>query len=68
MEKSRLSIQEIATDLAIGRHSVYQMLETGVIPGIKLGRGWLVTRYAYERWKHTCGTGTRGIIQNHANS
>jgi excisionase family DNA binding protein len=53
---SRISVQEIAADLAIGKHSVYRMLEGGVIPGIRLKRGWLVTRYAYERWKESCGT------------
>jgi excisionase family DNA binding protein len=43
-------------DLMIGKHSVYQMLDDGVLPGLKLGRGWLVTRNAYERWKDSCGT------------
>jgi hypothetical protein len=53
---SRITVADIATDLAIGRHSVYAMLEGGIIPGIKLKRGWLVTRHAYERWKETAGT------------
>jgi hypothetical protein len=55
MAPSRVSIPEIVQDLAIGRHSVYQMLESGILPGIRLKRGWLVTRHAYESWKRTCG-------------
>lgn len=56
MVPSRVTVREIANDLDIGRHSVYAMLEGGIIPGIKLKRGWLVTRHAYERWKETAGT------------
>jgi len=56
--RSRITIKEIADDLSIGLHSVYGMLERGIIPGIKLGRGWLVTLHAYGEWKRTCGTKT----------
>jgi hypothetical protein len=31
------------------------MLEQRIIPGIRLGRRWIVTRYAYEQWERTCG-------------
>ena len=31
------------------------MLEQGIIPGIRLGRRWIVTRNAYEEWERTCG-------------
>ncbi len=53
---SRVTVQDIMADLQIGKHSVYQMLDSNIIPGIRLGRGWLVTRNAYDRWKETCGT------------
>jgi excisionase family DNA binding protein len=52
---SRMSIPEIARRLNIGRQSVYAMLEQGLLPGIRLGRRWLVTRYAFESWERTCG-------------
>jgi hypothetical protein len=42
--------------LAVGKHTVYQMLDERTIPGLKLKRGWLVTRYAYEVWKQNCGS------------
>jgi excisionase family DNA binding protein len=52
---SRISIPEIAKRLAIGRLAVYAMLEQGLLPGLRLGRRWIVTRYAFEEWERTCG-------------
>ncbi len=51
----RISINEIARRLSVGRVTVYSMLEKGIIPGIRLGQRWLVTRYAYGQWERTCG-------------
>jgi excisionase family DNA binding protein len=51
-----MSIPEIAERLAIGRLAVYAMLERGLLPGVRLGRRWIVTRHAYEHWERTCGT------------
>ena len=31
------------------------MLEQNIIPGIRLGRRWIVTRQAYQYWARTCG-------------
>jgi hypothetical protein len=36
----------------------YSMLEQGIIPAIRLGQRWLITRHAYEQWERTCGTRT----------
>ena len=55
---SRMSIPEIAKRLAVGRIAVYTMLEQGIIPGVRLGRRWIVTRYAFENWERTCGMPT----------
>ena len=55
---ARMSIPEIARRLALGRLAVYAMLEQGLLPGIRLGRRWIVTRHAYEQWERTCGTGS----------
>lgn len=51
----RISIPEIAARLSIGRLAVYEMLDQQIIPGIRLGRRWIVTRNAYEEWERTCG-------------
>ena len=55
---SRMSIPEIARGLAVGRIAVYTMLEQGIIPAIRLGRRWIVTRHAFENWERTCGMPT----------
>lgn len=54
----RMSIPEIANRLAVGRLAVYTMLEQGIIPAIRLGRRWIVTRHAFETWERTCGLPT----------
>lgn len=52
---SRILVQEIAGRLSVGRLAVYEMLELRIIPGIRLGRRWIITRHAYEQWEQTCG-------------
>ena len=52
---SRISVLEIARRLSIGRLAVYSMLEQGIIPGLRLGRRWIITRDAYLTWERTCG-------------
>jgi len=54
---SRITVPEIAQRQAIGRLAVYSMLERGIIPGIRLGKRWIVTRHAYEFWERTAGSG-----------
>jgi len=53
-----MSIPEIAGRLSVGRLAVYTMLEQGIIPAIRLGRRWIVTRHAFENWERTCGMPT----------
>ena len=55
---SRMSIPEIANRLSVGRLAVYTMLEQSIIPGVRLGRRWIVTRHAFENWERTCGMAT----------
>jgi excisionase family DNA binding protein len=63
---SRIGVPEIADRLSIGRMAVYQLLECRAIPAIRLGRRWIVTRYAYEQWEKTCGVGEfEGAIVPH---
>jgi excisionase family DNA binding protein len=51
----RITVAEIAKRLAIGRAAVYALLERQIIPAIRLGRRWIITRRAYERWEERCG-------------
>jgi excisionase family DNA binding protein len=55
IQPDRLTIPEIACRLNIGRLAVYAMLEKGLLPGLRVGRRWIVTRHAYENWERTCG-------------
>jgi excisionase family DNA binding protein len=55
VETRRITVLEIAQRLDVGRLAVYAMLEQKVIPGIRLGRRWIITRHAYEQWERTCG-------------
>jgi excisionase family DNA binding protein len=52
---NRISVQEIARRLNVGRLAVYSMLEQGIIPAVRLGRRWIITRHAYQQWERTCG-------------
>lgn len=53
--KGVMKIDEIRLRLGIGRMAIYAMLEHGQLPGIRVGRRWIVTRQAYEHWERTCG-------------
>jgi len=48
---------DVAKRLNVGTRAVYTMLEQGILPGVRLGRRWLITRHAYEQWEKTCGLG-----------
>jgi excisionase family DNA binding protein len=62
---ARMTVPEVAQRLGLGRLAVYAMLEQGIIPGIRLGRRWIITRHAYEQWERTCGmrSGTGLVAQ-----
>jgi excisionase family DNA binding protein len=50
-----MTIAEIAGRLAIGEMAVYRMLDEKIIPAVRVGKRWLVTRKAFEKWEETCG-------------
>lgn len=54
-ECGRISVPEIAQRLKIGRMAVYSMLEQSLMPGLRVGRRWVITRRAYLTWEETCG-------------
>ena len=53
--KARMTPKDVAQRLNVGTRAVYTMLEQGILPGIRLGQRWLITRHAYEEWEKTCG-------------
>ncbi len=50
-----LRAEEVAEELGIGRWKVYEMMATGELPTIRIGRLVRVPRAALERWieEHT---------------
>jgi excisionase family DNA binding protein len=52
---ARLTPKEVAKRLNVGTRAVYELLEQGILPGIRLGRRWLITAHAYDQWEKTCG-------------
>lgn len=63
---ARMSVDEIAKRLRIGRLSVYAMLQQNIIPGIQLGRRWIITRHAYGEWERSCGTRPGALLGQQA--
>jgi len=51
----RVTVNEISHRLGIGRAAVYALLEQQILPAVRLGRRWIITRHAYEQWERTCG-------------
>jgi excisionase family DNA binding protein len=52
---SRMTVPEIAGRLAVGEMAVYRMLEEKIIPAVRVGKRWVVTRKAFEKWEESCG-------------
>jgi excisionase family DNA binding protein len=61
--RARITVLEIAARLSIGRSAVYSLLENGIIPGIRFGQRWIVTRHAYESWEANCGVKSVSLCQ-----
>ncbi len=52
---ARITVDEIARRLALGRLAIYALLQRGEIPAIRLRRRWIITRFAYDAWEQRCG-------------
>jgi excisionase family DNA binding protein len=64
-DTARLSVREIAKRLGLGERAIYAMLEQKIIPGIRIGQRWLITRHAYGIWEQTCGLPASTQTQRH---
>lgn len=62
---ARITVAEVARRLGVGRFAVYSMLEKAIIPGVRLGRRWIITRQAYEHWERTCGMRADAGLNGH---
>lgn len=46
-----LKVPEVAADLRIGRNAAYELVRTGAIRSVRIGRAVRVTREALEAFK-----------------
>ena len=57
---ARITIKEITERLCISKTAVYDMLNAGMIPAVRLPSAkagkWIVSREAYMRWEGQIGT------------
>ena len=50
-----ITIPEIADRLAVCEETVYDLCKRHVIPSIRPGRRFIISRAAYEKWEGTIG-------------
>ena len=50
--KSILRPQDVATELGVTSGRVYQLIQAGRIPAVRMGRSIRIPREAWERWLH----------------
>ncbi len=59
-----IKVPEIMERLGVGEVAVYRMLKNRQIPAIRVGRNWIISRCAYERWESTIGeVGSDAMLQ-----
>lgn len=52
---ARITVPEICRRLALGERAVYALLDAKIIPALRVGKRWVIARYAYEEWEKTFG-------------
>jgi excisionase family DNA binding protein len=55
-QHTTITIPEIADRLDVCEETVYDLCKRHVIPSIRPGRRFIISRTAYEKWEATIGT------------
>ena len=55
-QHTTITIPEIAQRLDVCEETVYDLCKRHIIPSIRLGRRFIISRTAYEKWEATIGT------------
>ena len=50
MDKSYLSVEEVATRFGVNPTTVYRLVQRGLLPGFKVGMQWRFSRDMLESW------------------
>ena len=53
--RTTITVPEISERLGICEETVYDMVRNHVIPNIRHGHRFIISRVAYERWEATIG-------------
>ena len=53
--RTTVTVREISERLGICEETVYDMLRGQVIPNIRYGRRFIISRDAYQRWEASIG-------------
>lgn len=53
MKKYTISASEAATRIGISKAKTLEMLAFGELPGMRIGRNWLISERALEEWCYT---------------
>lgn len=57
MESEMITVREIAKYLRISMPSAYKLVNSGVIPHVKVGCRYIIPRYAFQCWLNQSITG-----------
>ena len=60
-QHTTITIPEIAERLDVCEETVYDMCKRHVIPSIRPGRRFIISRAAYEKWEATIGEKTLDV-------
>ena len=57
-----VTVEDVAAKLGIGRNQAYDAVKSGLIPSLRLGRRWLISRRTLERLLN--GRGRRRFLKS----
>ncbi len=63
MDQLLMRAEEVARSLRLGRSKVYEMMQTGELPVVRIGRSVRVARAALEEWVREHTTERRVAIE-----
>lgn len=49
-ERQTMTVDEVSEVLGVSRNGVYEALRKGEVPGVRVGRRWVIPRERFWRW------------------
>ena len=62
--RTTITVPEISERIGICEETIYSMLRSRVIPNIRYGRRFIISRNAFERWEATIGEQAQSSVSN----